>query len=222
MKMIESPSLLDLGPVRFSYVSLFEPRYNESKKEDIYSVQLLIPKRQTEQTFLLDAAGELRDFLAAINDTFAAKFGQNVKIIPENHPVQDGDKKLKADGITPKQPGYWTVNASAKAAHPPKIVNGRGEPIKEGLYSGCWGKARLSLYAYDHNGKRSVGVGVRGVQFLYNDTPFGSIVDVKFDAVAGAHEVPNLVSNYDDHTGVDPFQDNGGPAYSVEDDPFND
>lgn len=162
------PGLGTIGPVRLSYLSVFRPRMNQMKGAEEYSAVLLIPK--TASPFCADgkAVGKAANDL--IKAALEAKFGPNV---PKwDSPLKDGDKETDNEG-NPRNPGYWYIGVSAKADYPPLLIDGRKEKVASGWQSGDWGKVQIQFYAYEFQGRKGVGAGLRGIQFLRHDEALG-------------------------------------------------
>lgn len=160
-----------VGPVRFSYMSVFKARKPNSDDDAEFSVTLLIPKQPTQQCAEPVAVGKaIRRTLEA---ALTAKFGS---IPPKwDSPLKDGDKETSTDGV-PKHPGYWYIKAKCGEDYPPALVDASKNKVAagSGWKSGDWGKVFVNAYAYDFKGKRGAALGLRAVQFLYVDEGFGS------------------------------------------------
>lgn len=144
------------GKVRFSYVTVFEPRAMEGSDREKYSVSILIDKNDTKTLDKVKAAVE-----AAIVSGLA-KFGgkrpANLKL-----PLRDGDLERPDD---PVYAGKYFL--SANSDNKPGIVDRNLDPIinKEEFYSGCYGRASVNFYAYNANGSKGVACGLNNLQKL--------------------------------------------------------
>jgi len=155
------------GTVRFSYLNVFKPRAINDGKEK-YSATLLLPKS--------DKAG-VQKVKKAIEE--AKKQGAAEKWkgkVPANlwNPLRDGDVE-KADEH-PEYAGMYFINA--KSDNRPILFDQMKEEILDPteIYSGCWGRANISLYAFDTNGNRGIGVGLNALMKKRDDEPFGNMV----------------------------------------------
>lgn len=199
-----SDSCVITGPVRLSYLQVFQPRVNKQRNnESEYSAVLLFPKKEHE--YLPDPKSELKGVADAIKATLEAKFPGCKKW---DSPLKDGDAETNNEG-EPKHPGYWFLPVRAKVEYPPVLINGERIPVTAGWNSGDWGKAKINFYAYDFEGKKGVGSGLRAIQFLYKDEPFGQSNDPasvanEFEAVENAHSGATSQSGEDAY---DPFTD---------------
>lgn len=154
--------------VRFSYVSVFQPREALGGGEPKYSITVLIPKTDTQTMQRINAAIQ-----KAISDNLATTFG-GVQPPAANTPVHDGDG-LRQDG-TPygaECKGHWVINASTKMK--PEVVDSSGQHIMDQseVYSGCYGRVSLRFYAYNKAGRKGVGCGLGNVQKLADGEPLG-------------------------------------------------
>ena len=156
-----SDTSIRLGLVRFGYVNVFAPRKNEDGTDGKYSVQLLIPKKDTQAKALIDAAIE-----AAKEKGKTSKWGG--KIPPASKlttPLRDGDDEFPDD---PTYEGMWFMNASTSADRKPGVRVLDGGQIVEALdnsefYSGCFGCATVNFFPYNSNGNMGVSAGLNNV-----------------------------------------------------------
>lgn len=191
-----------LGPFRLSYLSVFKPRHNEMKGVEEYSATLLVPKEPNE--FCKDPKGLCKSVAALIKGALENKFGKAPA--KWDNPFKDGDTETNNDG-EPKHPGYWYCNTRASIDYPPALIDGKRNKVFDGWQSGDWGFAKLKAYAYEFEGKRGVGLGLRAIQFTHHDEPFGSSDPTSgFEEVAGADgpRVETAAPETDD--AFDPFE----------------
>lgn len=170
MKQLEGNQII-VGPVRLSYMNAFNPRRNDNKDRDEYSATLLFPKAAHEH--LPDPKSELVAINAAIEKVLLEKFKAKPPVWESA--LKDGDKTLNQNTGEPKHPGYWYMNATAKAEYRPALVNRAKNEAKEedGWVSGDWGYVKLALFTYDQKGKKGVSCGLRAIQFMFKDEPLG-------------------------------------------------
>ncbi|MCI8396178.1 MAG: DUF2815 family protein [Clostridia bacterium] len=152
------------GKVRFSYVSVFEPK--DLGGELKYSTVILIPKTDVDTYNRLMA-----EIDRVTQEAVATAFGG---ITPTNLaiPVYDGDGlKPSGEAYGTECKGHWVLNAKTSAA--PEVVDASCNPIinKNEFYSGCYGRASLSFYAYNRNGNKGIGCGLGNVQKLEDGQP---------------------------------------------------
>ena len=202
------PTTITIRDVRFSYVTLFQPKpsMNDPKGEPKYSLTMLIPKTNIAALALIQQA-----ISEAENAAVSAKWG-NVKppVVPA--PLHDGDG-VRQDG-TPfgtECKGCWVMTASANVDHAPFVVDQNVQPIidPKKVYSGCWGNVSVSFFGYNAAGKKGIGCGLNGVQFIRDGEPLGSRITAE-DAFGPATYSAPIGSTYS--TGaVDPIT--GQPIY---------
>ena len=150
------------GKVRLSFVNLAEPK-DDMQGVPFYSAQIIIDKddKRTVQAFE-KAVAALRQDPKAL-----AKVNNNEKAIAV--PFRDGDTDT-ADSVANAPDVYegkYFVNAKNKRRVTCLGKNKEHlEPfdIEEQLYSGCFVQAQLSLYVYNANGNKGVGVGLEAVR----------------------------------------------------------
>ena len=152
---------------RFSYVNVFEPKsINGSTPK--YSVSLIIPKADTETVNKIKAA-----IRAAYKDGESKLKGTGKSIPPLESlktPLRDGDIDRPDDEA---YAGCWFVNANATQA--PGVVDAQRMRITDpaAVYSGCYGRASISFYAYNSSGNRGIACGLNNLQKLRDGEPLG-------------------------------------------------
>ena len=138
--------------VRFSFVHVFEPALNLSGKLK-YSISILIPKT--------DKAG-IAAFNKALEDCKKANMGYFGGAIPKNLKggLRDGDVE-KDD---PVYAGSYFFNASSDLK--PGIFDENSQEIIDPseFYSGCYGRASVTMYPYDVSGSKGIGYGLSAVK----------------------------------------------------------
>ncbi|MGE5390473.1 MAG: DUF2815 family protein [Deltaproteobacteria bacterium] len=151
------------GKVRFSYANIWEPK-SINGGEEKYSVSIIIPKSDKKT---------IADIKAAIDKAKkegASKFGGKV---PANLklPLRDGDID-RADDEAYK--GSYFVNANSKDK--PGIVDRNVNPIidQDELYSGCYGRASITFYAFNQNGNKGIACGLQNLQKLADGEPLSA------------------------------------------------
>lgn len=158
------------GPVRLSYLNVFTARENKLRKAKEFSCTLLFPKG--------DAAteGKLKDIREVMNKALVEKF----KEIPKKYEtcLHDGDLVTDNDG-NPKHPGYWFISTRAGEEYPPVLIDSKRQPVidSKAWVSGDWGNVKLAFYGYEFEGKKGVSTGLRAIQFVKKDEPFGASSD---------------------------------------------
>jgi len=141
------------GKVRFSYAHVFQPQAAVEGGTPKYSVSLIIPKSDTETVAKFQKA-----FEDAAN-TNAAFFGGAVPKGLKGG-LRDGD----AEKDDPAYANSFFVNANS--ANKPGVVDAGMNAIIDPseFYSGCYGRASVTLYPYNASGSKGVAVGLNNVQ----------------------------------------------------------
>ncbi len=138
--------------VRFSFVHVFEPAetLNGSMK---YSASILIPKS--------DKAG-VAAFNKAFEETKQANIGYFGGSLPKvlKGGLRDGDLE-KDDKV---YAGHYFFNANSNEK--PGIFDESSQEIldKSEFYSGCYGRASITMYPYDVSGTKGIAIGLNAVK----------------------------------------------------------
>lgn len=163
------------GKARFCYANIWTPKKNDQGKE-VYSVTIVIPKSDTETYNKLSVAiqevyNDSEEVLKANNKTLP-------KLEDIKQPLRDGDEDRDGDPIFA---GSWFINATSIYA--PGIFDADRNIItdKDSVYSGCYGRASISLYAYNKKGGRGIAAGLRGLQKLEDGERLGGFASVADD-----------------------------------------
>lgn len=140
------------GEVRFSYAHVFEPASIEGS-EPKYSVSILIDKKDKKTLERIKAAIEAAK--QAGLSKFGGKVPANLKL-----PVRDGDTEREDD---PVYAGKYFINANAKTK--PGLVDKGGSPIIDTteFYSGCYGHASITFYAFNTSGNKGIAAGLNNI-----------------------------------------------------------
>lgn len=140
------------GEVRFSYAHVWEPASINGGDEK-YSVSLLIPKSDKRTLNAINKAIEAAK-QAGISK-FGGKVPGNLKL-----PLRDGDVDREDDET---YAGHYFVNANANTK--PGIVYKNGQPIIDSteFYSGCYGHASVTFYAFNNNGNKGIACGLNNL-----------------------------------------------------------
>lgn len=154
MKKVLSTKVVT-GKVRFSYANIWEPKsINDGDAK--YSVSLIIPKTDTK------TLTEINKAIETAKEDGKAKFGGK---IPANLklPLRDGDIDRPDDEAYANS---YFINANSKER--PGIVDRAVKPIldQDEVYSGCYGRASITFYAFNSNGNKGVACGLQNLQKL--------------------------------------------------------
>ena len=177
--MALSNTQMTTGEVRLSYAHLYDP-YSNNGGEPKYSVTVLMPKTDVQAKARLDAAVE-----AAKQKGIAEKWNGVLPPVVASA-IHDGDGvRPNGEPFGAECKGHWVFTASSK--NPVSLVDASMNPIvqKGELYSGCYARVCVSVFAYNNAGKRGIGFGLEAVQKLRDGDPLGGGVSVA-DAFGGA------------------------------------
>lgn len=160
---------------RFSYCNVFEPKSINGSKEK-YSVSLIIPKDDTETINKIKAA------IKAAYEEGESKLKGTGKSVPSlkalKTPLRDGDLERPDDEAYANS---YFVNANA--TQKPGVFDGLKNEItdEEEVYSGCYGRASISFYAYNAQGNKGIACGLNAIQKLKDGEPLGGRGNTKDD-----------------------------------------
>ena len=160
------------GEARLSYAHLSEP-YSNNGGEAKFSTTVLVPKTDVQTKARIDAAIEY-----AKQKGVAEKWNGVMPPVVAL-PIYDGDGvRPNGEPFGAECKGCWVFTASNK--NPVQMVDAGMNPIvqKGELYSGCYARVCVSVFAYNSNGKRGVGFGLEAVQKLRDGDPLGGGVSV--------------------------------------------
>lgn len=151
------------GMVRFSYANVWEAKSINGSDEK-YSVSLIIPKTDKKTIAQIEAAIE-----SAKQDgkaKFGGKIPANLKL-----PLRDGDIDRSEDDAYKNS---YFVNANSKER--PGIVDKGVKPIldQSEFYSGCYGRASITFYAFNQNGNKGIACGLQNLQKLLDGEPLSA------------------------------------------------
>lgn len=182
--------------VRFSYVNVFQakPPFNNPTGEAKFSVTILVPKSNVQAKAVIDQA-----IAAAIEAGVSTKWS-NVRPPQPAVCIHDGDGVRPSDGqaFGEECRGCWVFTASAKADHPPFVVDAQVQPIIDPtkVYSGMWGNVSVSFFPYNSAGKKGIGCGLNGLQVTRDGEPLSARVTAQdaFQAVGAAPAAPGYAT----------------------------
>ena len=167
------PTEVVTGKVRLNFPVLFTPKKpeNSSSPDKYYSVQILIPKSDTDTMNRLKAAIE-----ETKNIGLAKKWGG---VMPLNipTPIHDGDgtKPVAGTEYGPECKGHWVFTASSAADKPVEVVDANLNPIisPTQIYSGIYANISVNFFPYNFQGKKGIGCGLGPVQKVADGEPLG-------------------------------------------------
>lgn len=153
---------------RFSYLNVNEPKAAFDGGKPKFSASLLISKSDTATLEKIRAAIQ-----AAYEQGEGILRGAGQSVPPLDKirtPLRDGDTDRPGD---PAYQGCYFMNANSIIK--PDVVDENGLLIKDSaeLYSGIYGRACVSFFAYNHAGNRGIGCGLQCLQKLADGEPLG-------------------------------------------------
>ena len=161
---------------RFSYLNANEPKPTQDGTRLKYSSSLIIPKSDVITKEKIEAA------IRAAYEEGQSKLKGNGKTVPPldslKTPLRDGDTERPDDEAYANS---YFVNANS--ANPPGIVDADCQPIIERseVYSGVYGRASISFYAYNKNGNRGIACGLNNLQKIRDGEPLGGRASAESD-----------------------------------------
>ena len=142
-----------------------------------FSVSLFVPKSDTATVAKIQAAIE-----AAYKEG-ESKLKGNGRTVPAlsviKTPLRDGDIERPDD---PAYANAYFINANSATA--PGIVDAACNPImnRSEVYSGVYGRASISFYAFNANGNKGIACGLNNLQKISDGEPLGAESDFATEA----------------------------------------
>lgn len=168
MSIINNPMKVITGPeTRWSYANVWEPKSINGGAPK-YSVSLIIPK------FDKNTVEKIKVAIKAAYEEGQGKLKGNGKTVPAlsvlKTPLRDGDTERPDD---PAYADSYFINANSAAA--PGIVDADRQHIidRSEVYSGVYGRASISFYAFNSNGNKGIACGLNNLQKIKDGEPLG-------------------------------------------------
>lgn len=168
MSKFNNPTKVITGSeTRWSYANVWDAKSINGGAPN-FSVSLIIPKSDTKTVEKIKAA------IQAAYEEGQSKLKGNGKSVPAlsviKTPLRDGDTERPDD---PAYAGCYFINANSSVA--PGIVDADRQPIldRSEVYSGVYGRASISLYAFNSNGNRGIACGLNDLQKIKDGEPLG-------------------------------------------------
>lgn len=163
---------------RVNFPNLFVSRRNDLSGKDEFSVVLIF-----------DKSADLAILRNAVQSAIRGKWGDNKPQglrSPFRNGSVDREGKLEYED---------KIFINAKSQYKPGVVDHNVNDIIDAqeIYSGCYGRATLTCYAYDRMGNKGVSFGLRNFQKLRDGEPIaGSRVKAEdeFEPVADSGAAP--------------------------------
>ena len=183
MSKFNNPTKVITGPeTRWSYANVWDAKSINGGAPK-FSVSLIIPKSDTKTVEKIKAA------IRAAYEEGQSKLKGNGKSVPAlsviKTPLRDGDTERSDD---PSYAGCYFINANSSAA--PGIVDADRQPIldRSEVYSGVYGRASISLYAFNSNGNRGIACGLNNLQKIKDGEPLGGKSRAEDDFATDAND----------------------------------
>lgn len=163
-----NPTKVITGPnTRLSYANVWEAKSINGGAPK-FSVSLIIPKSDTKTVEKIKAAIE-----AAYKEGESKLKGNGRSVPPLSaikNPLRDGDTERPDDEAYANS---YFVNANPSVA--PGIVDADRNPIldRSEVYSGVYGRASISFYAFNSNGNKGIACGLNNLQKIRDGEPLG-------------------------------------------------
>ncbi len=171
-----NPCKVITSVVRFSYLNANEPKATTEGGVPKYSVSLIISKSDTALVEKIKAAIEA----AYKEGEFKLRgTGKSVPAITAiKNPLRDGDLERPDD---PAYKDSYFVNANSTTK--PEVVDAALNPIIETseIYSGIYGRASITFYAFNNNGNKGIACGLNHLQKIRDGEPLGSKASAESD-----------------------------------------
>ena len=176
MAIIQNPPKVITGiNTRWSYANIWDPKAIDGGKPK-YSVSLIISKDDKATIDKIKAA------IQAAYEEGQSKLKGNGKSVPplsaNKNPLRDGDIEKPDDEA---YAGSYFVNANSATA--PGVVDADRQPIIERseVYSGVYGRASISFYAFNVNGNKGIACGLNNLQKIRDGEPLGGKASAESD-----------------------------------------
>lgn len=166
-KIVNPTKVITGSKTRWSYANVWDAKSINGGAPK-YSVSLIIPKSDTKTVEKIRAA------IQAAYEEGQSKLKGNGKSVPAlsliKTPLRDGDTERPDDEAYKNS---YFINANSATA--PGIVDADRNPILERseVYSGVYGRASISLYAFNSNGNRGIACGLNNLQKISDGEPLG-------------------------------------------------
>lgn len=160
---------------RWSYANVWQPKAINGGTPK-YSVSLIIPKSDVKTVEKIKAA------IKAAYEEGESKLKGNGRSVPAlsalKTPLRDGDIERPDDEA---YKNAYFVNANSATA--PGVVDADRQPIIDTseVYSGVYGRASISFYAFNSNGNKGIACGLNNLQKISDGEPLGGKASAEDD-----------------------------------------
>ena len=183
MSKVNNPMKVITGKdTRWSYCNVWEAKSIQGGTPK-FSVSLIIPKSDTATVQKIKAA------IQAAYEEGQAKLKGSGRSVPAlsaiKTPLRDGDTERPDD---PTYADCYFINANSATA--PGIVDADCNPIltRSEVYSGVYGRASISFYAFNSNGNKGIACGLNNLQKIRDGEPLGGKASAASDFATDSDE----------------------------------
>ena len=176
MSNLKNPTKVITGTeTRWSYCNAWMPKAINGGTPK-YSVSQIIPKSDEKTVAKVKAA------IQAAYEEGSGKLKGNGRSVPAldaiKTPLRDGDLERPDDAA---YANAYFVNANSTTA--PGIVDADRQEIIDHseVYSGVYGRASISFYAFNSSGNRGIACGLNNLQKIKDGEPLGSRISAEDD-----------------------------------------
>jgi hypothetical protein len=174
-KVVNSAKVITGKDTRWSYANVWEAK-SIGDGTPKFSVSLIIPKSDVKTVAKIKAA------IKAAYAEGESKLKGSGKSVPAfetlKTPLRDGDIERPDDEA---YADCYFVNANSLTA--PGIVDAALNPIIERseVYSGVYGRASISFYAFNSNGNKGIACSLNNLQKIKDGEPLGGKASAESD-----------------------------------------
>lgn len=182
-----SKNILMTPIARLSFPNLMVARGFEGQEPN-FSCVLVFP-----------AGTDLKDLKKAAHEAAKAKWPDESRRPKKlRSPFRDSAEKNGLDGF-PEGSTFITCKTKRR----PGVIDGQKNPITDAqdIYPGCWVRATVKPFAYDHTGNRGVSFSLNNVQKVKEGDPLG--------AFSKAEDDFDEVENWNDEEEATPGDEEG-------------
>lgn len=161
-----------IGPVRFSFVNIFEPKAINGVGDPKYSITVLIPKDDTALVQKIQGAIEQAKQVG-VHTKFNGTMPKNVKTT-----IHDGDgTRPNGEEFGPECKGHYVMTCTTGSQYPPQVIVGedRHPGIPGEVKSGDYGYVSVNFAPYNTQGNKGVGSYLNNVFKTRDGDPLGSM-----------------------------------------------
>lgn len=175
-KLVNPTKVITGKDTRWSYANVWEAKAIGDNGTPKFSVSLIIPKSDTVTINKIKAA------IKAAYDEGQSKLKGNGKSVPAlsalKTPLRDGDVEKPDDEAYENS---YFINANS--TNQPGIVDADCNPIlsHSEVYSGVYGRASISFFAFNSNGNKGIACGLNNLQKIRDGEPLGSRASAESD-----------------------------------------